>query len=71
MNEFKTRVAVSPDGSVTIRGLPFPPGESVEVTVVPEAPAPLPPGVAPLHGSVLRYDDPTEPVATDDWESLR
>ena len=24
-----------------------------------------------LRGSVLKYDDPTEPVGLDDWESLR
>ena len=24
-----------------------------------------------LMGSVVRYDEPTEPVATEDWESLR
>ena len=24
-----------------------------------------------LRGSVLRYDDPTVPVAEDDWEALR
>ena len=24
-----------------------------------------------LRGSVIRYDDPTEPVAVEDWESLR
>lgn len=24
-----------------------------------------------LRGSVLRYDDPTEPVGQEDWESLR
>lgn len=24
-----------------------------------------------LEGSVLLYDDPTEPVATEDWEALR
>lgn len=24
-----------------------------------------------LRGSVLRYDDPTEPVGVEDWESLR
>lgn len=23
-----------------------------------------------LKGSVLKYDDPTEPVAVEDWESL-
>jgi antitoxin (DNA-binding transcriptional repressor) of toxin-antitoxin stability system len=24
-----------------------------------------------LRGSVLRYDDPTAPVAEDDWDALR
>ena len=24
-----------------------------------------------LCGSVIRYDDPTEPVGLDDWESLK
>jgi prevent-host-death family protein len=24
-----------------------------------------------LRGSVLRYDDPTEPVGVEDWESLK
>lgn len=24
-----------------------------------------------LRGSVRRYDDPTEPVGTEDWEALR
>jgi len=26
--------------------------------------------LASLRGSVLRYDDPTEPVGLEDWESL-
>ncbi len=25
----------------------------------------------PLRGSVVRYDEPTEPVADDDWEAIR
>ena len=24
-----------------------------------------------VRGSVVRYDDPTEPVGVDDWEALR
>ena len=24
-----------------------------------------------LRGTVVRYDDPTEPVAVEDWEALR
>jgi antitoxin (DNA-binding transcriptional repressor) of toxin-antitoxin stability system len=26
---------------------------------------------ARLRGSVMRYDDPFEPVGTDDWEAVR
>ena len=24
-----------------------------------------------LHGTLLRYDDPTEPISPDDWEALQ
>ena len=26
--------------------------------------------LSPLHGTVVRYDDPTEPVALEDWDVL-
>lgn len=38
--------------------------------VVPYQPDPLE-TLKSLRGSVLRYDDPTEPVGLEDWESLR
>ncbi|MFW6730603.1 MAG: type II toxin-antitoxin system Phd/YefM family antitoxin [Synechococcus sp.] len=34
----------------------------------PEAGAPE--ALQALRGTVIRYDDPLEPVATDDWEAL-
>lgn len=37
--------------------------------VVPYQPDPLE-ALKSLRGSVLRYDDPTEPVGLEDWESL-
>jgi hypothetical protein len=70
MSEFKAQAVVGADGSVTVQGLPFQAGESVEVTVTPTPPPP-PSGAAPLHGSVLRYDGPTGPVAADAWEAVR
>lgn len=42
-------------------------GRDVEI-VVSEIPAP--PRGRSLHGSVLRYDGPFEPVASEDWEAL-
>jgi prevent-host-death family protein len=38
--------------------------------VTPYAPDPAG-ALAALRGSVIRYDDPTEPVGLEDWESLR
>ncbi len=70
MNKFKTQAVVGADGSLTVQGLPFPAGEPVEVTVTPTPPLPLA-GAAQLAGSVIRYDDPTGPVAAGDWESTR
>ncbi len=33
--------------------------------------APLDDPLAALRGSVLRYDEPEEPVDTEEWEALR
>ena len=44
-------------------------GEPV-VRILP-ARATEPDARARLRGSVVRYDDPTEPVASDDWDALR
>ena len=38
--------------------------------VVPFKPDPME-ALKSLRGSVLRYDDPMEPVGLEDWESLR
>jgi hypothetical protein len=70
VNEFKTQTVVGPDGSVTVQGLPFRAGETVEVTVASAAINPQT-AIPSLHGSVLRYDDPTGPVAANEWEAVR
>ena len=49
-------------------------GKQVEITVREQAeinPSLNPGDRYPLRGSVLRYDDPFEPVASDDWEAQR
>jgi prevent-host-death family protein len=38
--------------------------------VVPYRPDPME-TLRSLRGSVLRYDDPSDPVGLEDWESLR
>jgi hypothetical protein len=61
---------VGEHGELLIEGVPFQPGQAVDVLVVPRVAPTVRPGEA-LHGTVLKYDDPFEPVANEDWEALR
>jgi hypothetical protein len=63
---------VQQDGGLALKDLPFKEGEHVEVIVLESSPKKAP----KLHwkdlaGSVLRYDDPTKPVAVEDWDALK
>lgn len=64
---YRTEAIVAEDSTVHVRDLPFRPGEPVEVIVI-SARMSAANGHAPLHGSVLRYENPTEPAVSDDWE---
>lgn len=64
---YRTETVVDAEGTVRVRDVPFGPGEVVEVIMLVRPPA----GAVDeksLRGSVLRYDDPTEPAAAGDWE---
>lgn len=63
MEAYKTTTTVRKGGSITLKELPFPTGERVEVTVHPAAPAPEAIKRYPLRGTHYRYDRPLEPVA--------
>lgn len=79
MNAHKMEAVLAEDGTLTLRGLPFHAGDAVEIIILeaktlqqtvatlnqPEA------NHYPLRGKVVRYDDPTEPVALEDWEVLQ
>ena len=57
---------VDPLGRVVLDQLPFRPGDKVEVIVrTQEARTSQ---IVDLRGSVLRYEDPFEPVASNDWD---
>lgn len=78
----ETVVTVGSDGSVRIGGLPFRPGESVRVLLLPEHTS-IRRGHTQdeieqsrkrrerLKGTILRYDGPTDPVGVQDWEVLQ
>lgn len=64
----RTEAVLSEDGKLVLDHLPFRAGQKVEAIVVPiiHATAPQP----ALRGTVLRYDEPTAPVAEADWDAL-
>lgn len=63
MKDYKVETKVERDGSLTIKGLPFRPGERVQVTVRGQQ-APGGNGERhPLRGKPVRYTDPFGGVA--------
>ena len=67
MATFKTKADVADNGSLTVVGLPFKPGERVEVTIEPIEEAKDEKGRYPLRGKPYKYNRPFEGVALDDW----
>ena len=72
--------AIVRGGQIVVDGLPFQDGQHVRVSVTTTAPpegstGPVKRSIAEvqrlLAGSVVRFDDPTEPmIPLDDWEML-
>jgi hypothetical protein len=69
MHAFKTEAVVTPDGTLTLRGLPFGAGDRVEVIVLGQPRPAVASEEYPLRGQVLRYDRPTDPVVGNEWEA--
>lgn len=66
----RVEAVLAEDGKLSLDHLPFQAGQAVEVIVRPvrsTGAAPTP----PLPGTILRYDDPFEPVAEGDWSALQ
>lgn len=71
MDTFRLDTTLTKDGTLTLNDLPFQAGDSVEVIIVPRASASAEQNAYPLRGKVIHYDNPTAPVAQEDWEALR
>ncbi len=70
MRAYRVETTLSEDGTLQLKALPFQKGDTVEVIVLAREDTARKENPNPLRGKVLRYDDPTEPVAPDDWEAL-
>ena len=64
-------VKVDDKGGIAISGLPFSPGETVEVILISRGSQGNGQQRFPLRGKPIRYDDPTAPIAGEDWEALK
>ena len=65
MRAYRLETTLAEDGALRLDALPFREGEAVEVVVLERQPTPEAARPNSLEGSVLRYDDPTEPAASD------
>lgn len=68
MEAYKTEAVVKEDGTVTISGLPFHEGEKLEVILLQHT-RQTNQHVAsyPLRGKPVKYVEPFEGVAENDW----
>jgi hypothetical protein len=71
MNAYRIETRV-PDNHLLHISVPtFAVGENVEVIVLAKNVLPHHTSPTTLHGTLLRYDNPTEPILPDDWEALQ
>jgi hypothetical protein len=62
---------VGEHGELVLEGLPFKPGQPVDVLVVSKTAGSTPAGGRSLRESVLDFHEPLEPVASEDWDALQ
>jgi hypothetical protein len=67
MQTFHADIVVEKDGKLHLDHLPFPAGMAVHVFVSSATRI----TDQPLKGSVLKYEQPTSPVAEEDWEAAK
>jgi len=68
----RQHVTVNSDGTVTLSGLPFPPGSTVEIIVLGEETAGSTAETTdpyPFRGIPLHYERPTDPVDDEAWDA--
>jgi phenylacetate-coenzyme A ligase PaaK-like adenylate-forming protein len=71
MSEYRVEAVLTEDRTLIIKDLPFKAGDTVDVIVLPRPAASAGQHRYPLHGTPIRYDCATEPVAEEDWEATR
>ena len=71
MKAYRVNTRVAANGELHLDALPFEDGEPVEVIVLARDDQSQASSPSDLRGKVIEYQDPTEPVAQDDWSALQ
>ncbi len=68
MEAARLEATIQPGGNLSLTGLPFAAGSTVEVIVLPRLKSVSDPlSQYPLRGTPVSFVDPTEPVSAEDW----
>ncbi len=68
---YRTEKVMLENGLLILDALPFQSQDVVEVIVRLSENRKITKDRYPMRGKILRYDDPTEPVAQDAWDVLK
>jgi len=69
--DFHTEATVSENGSLIIKGIPYLSGHKVEVIIKDKSTQMDMKEKYSLRGSVLKYEQPFETVAENEWEIIQ
>lgn len=71
MQAYRLETVMPNNGELQLKELPFLPGEAVEIIILSINKPQNPASIFPLKNTILKYEDPTEPVAESDWDVLQ
>lgn len=66
--EYYTKTTITKKGNISLKGLPFKPGQTVEVVVRKGKKSAR---KYPLRGKPVIYREPFKGAAEDDWEAMK
>ena len=71
MQAYRVETTLEQDGTLTLSNLPLRAGEAVEVIILGQPPGLVSHQRYPLRGTSVYYNEPTEPIALEDWEAAQ
>lgn len=71
MEAHRIETMLTQDGTLVLGNLPFHAGEVVEIIILAQSERAANHVSYGLRGMAVRYEQPTEPVVSDDWEAAQ